>query len=303
MCVAHKVGNILLMMTYIEEHLLRKYEARADMDYYKGHPDPEILALTVDVQAVLMSPKLNASSLYYRTKLASHNYTTCDLHSNAATCSIWNESEGGMVASVFATCLLDVLLLDKITFRPAIKKIIIFSDGCGYQNRCSVLSNALLNFCKEHNIIVEHNILEKGHTQMPVDTCHSNIEQQIRDKFIYAPSDYLELMVQARPKQPFEVREYSYSDFRDYSKLAYICTIKPAEFNVTDIRCLRYTPNMELFYKLNYSDNWTIMPHKVSNGQYPIGKLYMQQIPIKNSKWTHLQELLHVIPQRYHFFL
>ena len=50
----------------------------------------------------------------------------------------------------------------------------LFSDGCGYQNRNVVLSNALLEFAKHRNITVIQKILECGHTQMVVDIERSN---------------------------------------------------------------------------------------------------------------------------------
>lgn len=44
--------------------------------------------------------------------------------------------------------------------------IIIYSDDCGYQKRNYVMSNALLQYSINKNVVLERNILIKGHTQM-----------------------------------------------------------------------------------------------------------------------------------------
>lgn len=54
----------------------------------------------------------------------------------------------------------------------------LYHDGYGYQNRISVLSNALFNLALLHNITMEQKYLTKTHTQMEVDSVHSQIERQ-----------------------------------------------------------------------------------------------------------------------------
>lgn len=54
----------------------------------------------------------------------------------------------------------------------------LFSDGCGYENRNTIFSNALLKFAIKQNVTVTQNFFEKGHTQMEVDSVHHTIEMK-----------------------------------------------------------------------------------------------------------------------------
>ena len=88
----------------------------------------------------------------------------------------------------------------------AIEKVILYSDGCAYQNRNVTLSNALSAFAKKHGIIVEQKFLERGHTQMECDSVHAHIETKLKKRDIFVPSQYVEVMENARPKQPYTVK-------------------------------------------------------------------------------------------------
>lgn len=61
------------------------------------------------------------------------------------------------------------------------KTLIIYSDGCGYQNRNCLLANVLLNVAALHNLNIEQKYLEPGHTQMEVDSVHATIEKKIEE--------------------------------------------------------------------------------------------------------------------------
>ena len=123
---------------------------KKEADKAAAQVDPSLSVWTMDLQAVLLSPKLQASALYYRTKLACHNFTMYDLVKKTTLCYFWHESEGDLSASRFASCVLDNLT--KVVRDNKVTKIIVYSDGCGYQNRNMVLANALLEFCVINNV-------------------------------------------------------------------------------------------------------------------------------------------------------
>lgn len=66
-CNGYKLKNI----TKEEQgfHIAKK-EARTEKDFDKEHKD---FVVTVDLQVVLMSPRSNVSSHYYKTRLCVHN--------------------------------------------------------------------------------------------------------------------------------------------------------------------------------------------------------------------------------------
>ncbi|CAI6353482.1 unnamed protein product [Macrosiphum euphorbiae] len=95
-----------------------------------------------DLMAVECIPNIRASSAYYKLKLTAHNFTVCNLATHDAMAYWFDESDCSMSASIFASCLVDYL---SELLNQSLKTIIVYSDGCGYQNQNSILSNALLH--------------------------------------------------------------------------------------------------------------------------------------------------------------
>lgn len=286
-------------------HILRKNEARGSKENDKHLTDDSVLVLTVDVQAVLLSPMLNASSLYYKTKLAVHNYTIYNLKNNNVRCYLWNESQGGLTSNCFATMLIDYLTDEIKKDNSLIKSIKVYSDGCTYQNRCKVLSNALMYFAQKNKILVEQYFLERGHTQMEVDSVHAAIECKLKKQSVYVPADYEHFIIKARTDVPYVVKNLQWDFFLDYSKLNFYDSIKPIDGKVVDIRCLKYIPNKGIQYKKLFTSSWIDLEEeikKVNVNENPT-QLYTGPIAIKYSKYQHLQQLKQVMPKKYwHFY-
>lgn len=163
-CAGHKLGNV--DEANYKLHIERKEEARAEKARDK---DSEIKTFTLDLQAVLLAPKNNVSTMYYKTKLAVHNMTFFDLQTKDGFCFIWNETEGNLSADEFSSIFIHLLMEIRETLQQK-GEVILYSDGCNYQNRNSTLSNALLNFAMLTNITVYQKYPERGHTQM--EECH-----------------------------------------------------------------------------------------------------------------------------------
>lgn len=142
LCTAFDTGNISIEEK--ELHVLKKKEARE-----KKETDKESVneVFTMDLQSVLLCPKSNVSSQYYKTKLIVHNFTIYDLKRKKGYCFLWNEAEGGLMSNKFSKIIIH--FLQKFIIDAAKQQgvnIILFSDGCTYQNRNTTLSNALLNY-------------------------------------------------------------------------------------------------------------------------------------------------------------
>ena len=60
-------------------HIEAKNEARAEKMKDKEAANDTVSVWTMDVQAVLTSPKTKASTVYYKSKLQVHNYTCFNL--------------------------------------------------------------------------------------------------------------------------------------------------------------------------------------------------------------------------------
>ena len=309
-CCGYEGGNVD-EETY-QEHLRRKTEAQAakaaDKDLAQN--DPSLKVVTMDFQSLLICPKLKASSLYYKMKLSCHNFTIFDLSNQKVMNYFWHESEGELTANCFASCVIDYL--NSINTN-VVKEVIIYSDGCTYQNRNAVLSNAILHFCVKSGLPIEQKYLERGHTQMECDSVHSCVERKIKKKPIYIPQNYVDFIKEARLGTPYEIQYIDHTFFKDFSGLNYYPSIRPGSGPgsavVTDVRILKYLPEGTLQFKVHYSDNiFSDIPRARStrsrdpDAADTVPRLYESSIPIKKTKYQHLQQLKSVLPRDYHSF-
>lgn len=135
---------------------------------------------TGDTQADKLSPDINATAIYYKTRLQVHNYTIYNLVSHQCSNYWWDETQGDLSSSSFVSCI--IAHFEKHCLFDTFP-MTLYSDGCCYQNRNQFLSNALSNFAVKYNKIVEQKWLEKGHTQMECDSAHAKNRKQIKKLF------------------------------------------------------------------------------------------------------------------------
>ncbi|KAK4887517.1 hypothetical protein RN001_003788 [Aquatica leii] len=307
-CIGHKTGNITVEA--FEDHIRKKNEARAEKTKHKDlaiqNPE-EIAVFTMDMQAVKLAPMIRATAIYFKTKLAVHNYTVFNLVTKNVHCYLWHEVEGGLEASVFCTIMIKHLT-NYLEQHLNTKTIILYSDGCGYQNRNNTFGNALYYLSKLKNICIIQKILERGHTQMEVDSAHSLIERRLKNKDIYLPSDYINVCKQARLAQPFSVEYLSHDYFLDYTNLSYYDSIRPGvrrhDPTINDLRCIKYEES-GISFKANYSDDWKTLqrkPKHIDMNEVIIDALYKDRLKITLEKYHHLQVLKGVLPMDVHSF-
>lgn len=310
-CCAHKAGN--MSDEQYARHIELKNLARAQKTLDKEAAQKgTIHALTADLQAVKLCPSLNASALYFKTKLAVHNFTIYNLGTNGVTCYWFDETACDLKASTYASFLVDYLtkLLENDP-----KDVVLFTDGCTAQNRNNIVSNALLRLAMAKNIVITQKYLEKGHTQMEVDSVHSVIERKLKNREIFLPSQYATITKEARKvPSPYQVITPDHTFFKNFAhkdELIYE-SIRPGRGTgdrvVVDIRALRYNPCGTIDYKLHFADDFVPLPRRpkkiISSGSFTnsVGILYESRQPITKTKYDHLQELKSVIPKDCHSF-
>ena len=288
-------------------HIKRKNEAQAEKTRDIKNME-KLFVFTMDVQAVLVCPIIRASAGYYKSKLTVHNFTLYDVRTQAGYCNLWDESEGDLSANVFATMITN-FIETKVRFKPS-DEIILWSDGCCYQNRNCVLTNALLNLAMKCGIVIVQKYLEKGHTQMEADSMHSTIERKLRRKQIYLPSAYMTYCETARINPgPYQVQYWHHDEFLHYAKLKFFSSIRPGrragDPQVVDLRALRYEPNGTLSYKILHSDEWTEMTlHRTRTVLKPktVPPLFPSRLRITQKKYDDIQALKHVLPRDTHSY-
>lgn len=314
--MGYKAGQV----TKIEydEHVARKERAQAEKTFDKEVAIENRRHLfTMDVQAVKLAPDINATAIYYKTRLQTHNFTICNLANHQCTNYWWNETQGDLSASSFVSCVIEHLR--KYCLSDTLP-IILFSDGCGYQNRNQFLSNALSNFAIQHKKIIEQKWLEKGHTQMECDNAHAKIETSLKNYSIFVTFYYVQVTLDTRKtvkinnvrrECPFDAEYLSYDFFKDFANPAKLRFNsirpgkKPHDPTVSQLRSMIYLPNGEIKYKINFDDEYRDLPRKIvpyDSSKHEPGKLHSNCLKIKKSKYLHLQKLKEVIPTKYHEF-
>ena len=305
MCTRFSVGNLSQEEYYI--HQQKKEDARKEKNKDR---EEETHVYTVDLQAVLMAPKSQVSSLYYRTKLQVHNLVFYNLNNKKAFCFLWNEVEGGLGAEEFASIWTFFIENKIIPANDNPAKIIFYTDGCTYQNRNCVMNNALLNCAVKHGIIIEQKILEVGHTQMEADSVHSTIERALKNRNIDVPAEYIGICKSARKKpEPYDVMYLDHTFFKTFKNIRFLKSIRPGhgkgDAKVTDIRGMKYTLNGEVFFKLRFPDDWSTLPQKINKSVKAMHfsnflGLYAERRKITNKKYEDLQYLKASLPKDHH---
>ncbi len=302
-CEAYKHGNI--SQQEYDEHTKLKNDARDEKTRDKESASETKSVWTMDLQAVLLCPKTNASSMYYRTKLQLHNFTLYNLKSQEGYCYFWCETEGDLKSEVFA--YLQYEHFDKILSNsPEIKELVVWSDGCGYQNRNANVANMYLSLASKHGVTIYQKYLVAGHTQMECDSMHSTIERKIVTD-IFTPRDYMLILQTARIRPfPYKVKQMKYSDFMKMSGSSFV-SIRPGKKagdpTVHDLRGIKFESKGAVQCKISFTEDWKDLPqriHMIKDLQWV--PMFSQALPISARKFDDLQSMKHVIPPDCHHF-
>ena len=125
-CVSYHVGNI--SQDDYNAHIKLKNDGLELKEKYDNFVIP------ADTESLLTAPHNESNMMSFHTKLNLHNFTFYDLKTREVLNYVWFEVHGELAASNFATCYIDHLS-KLVEQNPAVKNVILWSDGCTYQNR------------------------------------------------------------------------------------------------------------------------------------------------------------------------
>lgn len=259
--------------------------------------DNSVSVWTMDLQAVLLCPKTNASSMYYKTKVQVHNMTYFNLNTKEGFCFMWDEVNANLSSEMFAY-IHYFQFEEYIKNNPEKKRFIIWSDNCIYQNKNITVSNMFYHLAKKYNVVIEQKFLLKGHTQMECDSMHSTIERNIVCD-VFTPSDYAVIFKTARKRPyPYKVKEISYMEPFKLSG-AYFPSIRPGKASgdatVNDLKAIRYTPD-DIQYKLCHTDEWQILPQRIKNIELDTERLFPNMLKLTKRKHNDVMSMKNVMP-------
>ncbi len=141
-----------------------------------------------------------------------YNLGIHDLASDEVFFYVWDETIAGRRSDEIGSCLVKHLE-DHTTDK---KKIVIYSDCCGGQNRNINMSSMLMKYITREDItteVIDHKFLVPGHTYLPNDRDFAVVETANKKReHIYTPNQWYEVMRIARKKKPFHVIQMTSKD-------------------------------------------------------------------------------------------
>ena len=126
---------------------------------------------------------------------------------------------------------------------------------------------------------------------MEVDSVHAVIERTLRNQNVYSPAGSVDIIRNAKKKQPkYEIKYLDFSFFHEFKAFPFYISIRPRRVAgdncVNQICQLQYIDDIS--YKLRHStDEWSFLPqiiNKTVDINVPLQSLYTSQIPLKRAK-------------------
>ncbi|KAG5864145.1 hypothetical protein JTB14_022009 [Gonioctena quinquepunctata] len=182
--------------------------------------DKKFVCGSFDLQQVLHLPVSNESAIFYKRRLSNYNLTYYDIVTKACKCFIWHEGISKRESCEIATCIYRVL---QSYDNNNVQFVSLYSDGCGGQNKNSIVA-AMLLFAVVQSRNIESITLryfESYHGQNEGDSVHSCISNAVShagDLFVTAQLHTIFKL--ARRQRPYDVFPLGFEDFIDFKKLS-----------------------------------------------------------------------------------
>lgn len=204
-----------------ELHLRKADSVRDKMREYtaqsKDSPE-DVHVITVDLQQTLPTPKLSCGPAFYCRKLWTYNVGIHNCGTGRGFMFMWDESMAKRGSDEIGSCILKYLSVANVRA----KKLVIFSDNCGGQNKnWNIMSmwSHLVNTKRFQ--VIEHYFLIAGHTFLPSDRDFAKIEKYHVQhcQNVYSPEQWREIIIRCGTKHKFIVTMLSNQDMLNLTKL------------------------------------------------------------------------------------
>lgn len=183
-------------MTALRVHKLR---AKAFFKLLQVQKD-DMITFSFDCQKNSPLPRIPDQSAYYSRQFYLYNFTIVQgsskdkLNKNTTFAYTWTENEFGKTANQIASAVYDRLNKTELS---AITSIRLFADGCGGQNKNSIMLSMLSKWLLENVSVKRIEIIfpVTGHSFMPPDRVFGNIEKVLKKReVIIQPKEYCDII-------------------------------------------------------------------------------------------------------------
>uniref|UniRef100_S4PMR1 DUF7869 domain-containing protein n=1 Tax=Pararge aegeria TaxID=116150 RepID=S4PMR1_9NEOP len=180
---------------------IHKLKAKCFYTSLKTQGDNEII-FSFDCQKNLVLPKVPDQSAYFSRQLYTYNLTVCQGPSRGAQNCLntfiytWLETEAKKGSNQIASAVFHRLM--NTNFEDTVSHIKLFCDGCGGQNKNSIVLGMLAYWLKtkapRHIKKLTLIFPVVGHSFLPPDRVFGNIEREIRPlEVIVEPQTYFDI--------------------------------------------------------------------------------------------------------------
>lgn len=145
-------GNKLLQLQKDHNEHLDKAEALEDLmnkDLLLAKTDSECETLTFDFQKTHALPKLSTNIAYYKRQLNLYNFGIHVGSKDKGIFHVWQENEASKGTQEVGSCLKKYIE----SIQAPVKKLILWSDACGGQNRSIKLALILNHILQNHSTL------------------------------------------------------------------------------------------------------------------------------------------------------
>ncbi|XP_037025826.1 uncharacterized protein LOC119067135 [Bradysia coprophila] len=204
-------------------------------DLERAKIDDEIETLTFDLQKVLVLPKVPTNIVYYLRQLNLYNFGIHVGSTNQGIFNVWLEHEASKGTQEVGSCLRKYIM----SISHPVKKLLLWSDSCGGQNRSIKLVLMLMHTLQNHPSLetISLRFLESGHSFLPNDSDFGDMECKLKtNERVFTDEKYMQIMRDCRINNKFQVNRMSPNvDFHSVDKLLQYTTNRKKDSNKTKV--------------------------------------------------------------------
>ncbi|XP_037047212.1 uncharacterized protein LOC119082004 [Bradysia coprophila] len=208
-----------------EAHLAEAESLSSQMkdDCAEAQNDDDLETLTFDAQKTHNLPKLSTSIAYYKRQMNLNNLGIHTGSTGKGKFNIWIETEASKGTQEVASCL--KMHIEK--FPKPKKRLILWSDSCGGQNRSIKFVMMMIFILQNHKTLetISMRYLQSGHSFLPNDSEFGEAETALKKHDnLYTDTQYMDIMKGCRSEDQFEINRMSTDDFFSVENLLSMIT-------------------------------------------------------------------------------
>lgn len=281
-------------------------ELQMNNDLALAKTDPEVEAITYDMMKILLMPRLTTSIVYYKRQLNFYNFGIHIGSSGRGRFNTWQENEASRGTQEVGSCLRKYIQ----NIAAPVKRLILWSDSCGGQNRSIKLVLMLFHVLQHHPSLETISLRYRlsGHSFLPNDSEFGDVECALKghDK-VCTDKAYMKIMEDCRNENKFEVIRMKSEDFFSVEELEQLITNRKVDINKNKINWFhtheilidKHLPNLIKMRKKIGGDFQTVNIAKAKTQLDLIGveleHLWPNGRPLSKDKVNDLKEMLELV--------